>query len=109
MSTPQVEKLRKASNVLLQAAETLTSKGGYEYCCLEINFIAAHSLPLRKKSRQYFNLFFPGPKDTQPEGTSCHWPEEIGSWFGTVSEPKNQEQRVLALLFAAAIAKSEGD
>lgn len=51
----------------------------------------------RRDAKEYFaNFFCPAGKIR----------DEF--WFGTTKEPENKQPRVLALLFAAQIAKDEG-
>lgn len=81
------------SEILLKAAE-LIDIGRRSYSCIAIEFVAGFGSPEHRAAFRVFSLF--SPYESTPAEDK---------WFGHSSIRSNQEDRVLALLFAAEIAK----
>lgn len=94
----------KPSAVLLKAAEHIdfdlrTEWPGPVGCCFAIGM--ADNGRSKGNPMQYLDLF--APENALEDGVV----RRSFYWFGDTLDPKNQETRVLALLFAHQVAKSE--
>lgn len=86
----------KASKVLREAAKRIDRRADL-FCCCAIDWVGGSStefISARDKAREYFSMF-------KPEGLSMFW-------FGD-DNPSNRHARVMALLFAAEVAKADGN
>lgn len=86
----------KLSEIFERAAQ-LVNDDEVSFCCIAIDRFFSYFTDEHYEAKERFEaLFYEGQRDID------------GGWFGGIRHPQNQRARVLALLFAAAIARSEG-
>lgn len=83
----------KPSEILLKAAELIDS-GRHLYACIAIKSVAVFDSPEYRAAFRVFSRF----------SRNEHIDFSV-SWFGFPDDSSNQDDRVIALLFAAEIAK----